>query len=125
MILSGIFMYLLSNKVFKNNLAAFTSSIFYLFTPYHLISLHFKVTIGEILVFTLIPLLFLSLINLKEKKTFFYVLCSGLIFGLVFLSHIYLAIILVPICLSLPLFFFSFYSSHEANNNVTKIVFTI
>lgn len=105
MILSGIFMYIASNKLFKNSLAAFTSSIFYIFTPYHLISLHFKVTIGEILVFTLIPLLFWSLINLKEKKTFFYTVLSGLIFGLIFLSHIYLAIILIPVCFSLPLFF--------------------
>lgn len=107
MILSAIFMYLFSSKLFKNTLAAFTSSVFYIFTPYHLISLHFKVTIGEILVFTLIPLLFWSLINLKEKKSIFYVVCSGLIFGLIFLSHIYLAIILIPVCLLLPLIFSS------------------
>src|SRR3989344_6658230 len=57
-IFSGIFMYLFSKQIFKNNLATFTSSVFYLLTPYHLISTHFKITIGEILAYALIPLVF-------------------------------------------------------------------
>lgn len=96
-ILSGIFMYLFSKQIFKNNLAAFTSSIFYLFTPYHLISLHFKITIGEILCFILIPLFFLFTLKLIAEKKFVYLILSGLLLGLISLSHIYIAIILFPV----------------------------
>jgi hypothetical protein len=105
MFLSGVFMYLFSKELFKNEIAAFTASIFYLFFPYHLISVHFKVTIGEILIFTLIPLLFLSIYKLSQKSSIFYILSTGLIFGLMFLSHIYMAIMLIPILFLLPLIF--------------------
>jgi uncharacterized membrane protein len=38
---SGIFMFLWIKKLTGNDLAAFTSAIFYLFNPYHLIDVHF------------------------------------------------------------------------------------
>ena len=40
--LSGIFMYFMAKEHFKDDLAAFTSAIFYIFVPYHLIATHFK-----------------------------------------------------------------------------------
>lgn len=97
LILSGIFMYFFSKYLFKEKLSAFAASIFYIFAPYHLISLHFKITIGEILSFTLIPLLFLFIQRLIKEKKYIYLILSGLILGLISLSHIYISIILFPI----------------------------
>ena len=65
---SGAFMFIFTKKLFKNELAAFTSSVFYLFAPYHLIALHFKVVIGELFAFTLIPLFFFFIIKIVESK---------------------------------------------------------
>ena len=95
-ILSGVFMYLFSKNHFKNTLAAFASSIFFLFTPYHLIAIHFKITIGEILSYTLIPLFFYFLFKFTNKKRIVYILLSGLLLGLIILSHIVIAIFLIP-----------------------------
>lgn len=114
---SGILMYLFSKYLFKDKLAAFTASIFYIFTPYHLISLHFKITIGEILSFTLIPLLFLFIQKLITEKKYIYIILSGLLLGLISLSHIYIAIILFPvICL---------YIFNKLNINISSVIYII
>lgn len=68
-ILSGIFMYLASRKLFKNDLPAFLTSIFYLFAPYHLIDIHYGIAVGEILIFTIMPaLLYLLQISLERRN---------------------------------------------------------
>ncbi len=97
LILSGVFMYKMSKELFKNNLAAFASAIFYIFVPYHLIATHFKITIGEILAYTLIPVIFTFLNRLIKKGNSIDLLITGLFFGLLALSHIFIAIILVPV----------------------------
>ncbi len=86
-IFSGIFMYLFSKQIFKNNLAAFTSSVFYLFAPYHLISLHFKITIGELLIFTFLPLAFLFVEKLITTKKLIYFFSGSITIALLILSH--------------------------------------
>jgi len=91
-ILSGIFMYFFSKNIFKKELPAFTASIFYLFAPYHLISVNFKVTIGEILSFTLLPVVFLYIDKFFRTKKILYFLFSALTFAFLFLSHIVIAI---------------------------------
>jgi len=90
--LSGIFMFLFTKKLFKKDLPAFVSSIFYVFAPYHLIDIHFKVVIGEILFFTVLPLAFLSAYELRNKKNLFSVLILALSFAALIMSHLAIAI---------------------------------
>ncbi len=96
-ILSGIFMYAFSKSLLKNSLAGFAAAIFYLFTPYHLISTHFKITIGEILAYTLIPIVFYFINKFLVEKKVLYFLLSGLSLGLLILSHIFVAVFLIPV----------------------------
>lgn len=119
-IFSGIFMFIFSKSFFKNNTSAFVSSIFYLFAPYHLISLHFKVTIGEILAFTLIPLFFLSLHKLYTQKERLYIVLTGFILGLIFLTHIYIAIMLIPLS-----FLFILIYSDSKKFYLVKLIYSI
>lgn len=93
-ILSGVFMYELSKRIFKNDLAAFTSSVFYLFSPYHLVDVHFKIVIGEIIFFTLLPLYFLFLERLLEKKKV-HILTTGFALSLLIMSHIVIALFVI------------------------------
>lgn len=88
LITSGIFMYLFSRNLFKNNLAAFTSAIFYIFAPYHLIDLHFKVVIGELLSFTLLPIIFFYLNRLHSKPSFLLLLTTGISFAALIMTHV-------------------------------------
>lgn len=92
LVLSGIFMFLFTKNIFKKNLPAFVSSVFYIFAPYHLIDVHFKVVIGEILFFTILPLAFLFLDKLIKKKSFFYVFSFALLFATLIISHLVIAL---------------------------------
>ncbi len=91
-ILSGIFMYLFAKETFKNTVAAFTTAIFYLFAPYHLIDLHFKNVIGEILVFTILPLTFYFFQKLWKEKTGLWLALASLSVALLIMSHVVLAL---------------------------------
>ena len=106
--LSGIFMYFMAKEHFKNDLAAFTSGIFYIFVPYHLIATHFKITIGEILAFALIPLIFIFLNRLIQNDKYINLFTTGLLFGFLALSHIFIAIIFVPVFFAYIIFHLKF-----------------
>lgn len=85
-VLSGIAMYYFL-KTLLPPFYAFVGGIFYLFAPYHLVDMHFRVDIGETLAFVFIPLLFLF--GTKLLKTYSYytiVFLSFSICGLL-LSH--------------------------------------
>lgn len=100
-ILSGIAMYFLCKDFFKNNFFAFSAAIFYLFTPYHLIDLHFRVDIGENLFFAIFPLFFLFLKRFFDtnKKNYLFLSCtffSYLIFAHQAIALLSLLMIITP-----------------------------
>jgi len=100
---SGIFMYLWAKELFKNTLAAFAASIFYLFSPYHLIVLHFRVN-GEILAFVFVPILLYLFQKIFIKPTPLLICLAGLSYGLFYLAHSASAIFFLPILISYILF---------------------
>lgn len=89
---SGIFMYLWVKELTGNKLAAFTSGIFYLFNPYHLIDLHFRATPGESSIFALAPLVFLFITQYFKTKKFHFLILTSLSTTLLFLGHPLLAV---------------------------------
>lgn len=88
---SGIFMYLWIKNLTGNKLAAFTSAIFYVFSPYHLIDVHFRATLGESTIFLLTPLLFLFITKYSNNRKFIYLIFIILSTDLLFLAHPLLA----------------------------------
>lgn len=85
--LSGIFMYLWIVKLTGNKLAAFTSAIFYIFNPYHLIAVHFRATLGESTIFLLVPLLLFTVTSYIKDKKLIYLMTTALVCQLLFLAH--------------------------------------
>jgi hypothetical protein len=80
-------MYLWSKNEFKNMLAAFAASVFYLFTPYHLVDLHFRVSIGELTIFALLPLLLLCIQKILINYKKIILLYITILFSLIILAH--------------------------------------
>lgn len=102
-ILSGIAMYAWA----KNELgekAGFVSALFYLFAPYHLVDLHFRVTIAETLSFVFLPFLLLLTKKIIKKPTFNMVMVGSICYGLLILSHQIISLIFSPILLAYGLF---------------------
>jgi len=94
-ILSGIFMYIVSKKLFKNDLSAFLTSIFYLFAPYHLIDIHYGIAVGEVLIFTIMPALFYLLILSLERRNLIIFGSLSLATLLLITSHVLMGFLVI------------------------------
>lgn len=98
-ILSGAFMYLWVKKEFGEK-AGFVAAVFYLFTPYHLVDMHFRVTIAETLSFTFIPLLFISIRNLIQKGQIKWIILTSFTVCLFMLTHQVIFVLSSPLFLT-------------------------
>jgi uncharacterized membrane protein len=61
-------------------LSAFVGAIFYVYAPYHLVDTHFRVSIGEVVAFTLLPLslFFVSKLIMRNTTRWFVLTTAGL-----------------------------------------------
>ena len=114
-ILSGLGMYLWLRTEFNEN-SAFVGSIFYLFAPYHLEDLHFRVSVGEVLSFFPLPFIFYftSLLIKKGEAKYFLLLILFLI--LLILSHSSTTIAILPI-----LFLYGFIKIMQKKNKDIRL----
>lgn len=99
--------------------AGFTAAIFYLFMPYHLVDMHFRVTIAENLSFVFLPFILLAIKKIIEKnnKRWFFVL--SLSFALLILSHQVISIMFFPIMLS----YFIFVWFRKRNKTIKSLIY--
>ncbi|MBR2834022.1 MAG: hypothetical protein IKE75_06360 [Bacilli bacterium] len=66
--LSSLFMYILSKKLFKNKTAGLISAIIYMTFPYYYLDIFVRDALSETFLFVFLPILFLGLEYLLEKK---------------------------------------------------------
>lgn len=93
----------------------FVTAIFYLFMPYHLVDMHFRVTIAENFSFVFLPLILLGVKKVIEEnsKKWFVVLSVSL--ALLILSHQAISVMFLPIIL-----FYSIFVWFRRNNKTIK-----
>ena len=84
MFLSGLVMYLLSEKIFKNKKIAIISSLIYMTVPYHLCEIYIRDAFAENFMFVSSPLIFLGLYYLKDNnyKLFYITFILGYVIGM-------------------------------------------
>lgn len=100
-VLSGIGMYKLS-RLFLKAFPSIAASVLYLFAPYHLVDLHFRVAIGELFAYAFLPFIFYYAYKLSKKFAFSdYLLCALCYAGLI-LSHQAITIVASPFIFALP-----------------------
>ncbi|MEK7572914.1 MAG: 6-pyruvoyl-tetrahydropterin synthase-related protein [Patescibacteria group bacterium] len=93
---SGIGMYLFIKEELRNKFSAFFAALVYLFSPYHLVDLHFRVAIGEILAFAILPFCFLAIKKMSYSITPRWFYFSTISFSLLILSHQAISLISFP-----------------------------
>lgn len=84
---SGLAMYVFIKEFLKNSISASIAAIVYLFAPYHLIDLHFRVAIGEVVSFIFLPLIALSFYKLIKVNNKNWILIGAISYALLILSH--------------------------------------
>lgn len=102
-ILSGITMYFWVKEELDRK-SGFVAAIFYLFMPYHLVDLHFRVTIAENLSFVFLPLILLGIKKLVEENSKKWFVILSVSFAFLVLSHQAISLMFLPIMLAYCLF---------------------
>ena len=69
-LLSGIFTYYLSKKIFNDKKVALLSSLIYITVPYHICEIYIRDAFAENFMFMVLPMIFLGLYNLKDNNYF-------------------------------------------------------
>lgn len=87
-VLSGIFMFFFLSSYLKNFNAAFIGTLLYQFFPYRFTDMLLRGSIGEMLVFTFAPLIFLGIVLIDKNNFYkgFFLITAGT--TLVSLSHL-------------------------------------
>lgn len=120
-VLSGVTMYYWAKSELGEK-AGFVSALFYLFVPYHLIDLHFRVTIAETLSFVFLPLLFLLAKKIIIKPTLVTLLAGAIAYALLILTHQIISLLFTPILCAYGLFL---WFTRKKNTLLTLIYFFI
>lgn len=89
-ITGAIFMYLWSKKYWKET-GALVSSVFYTFSPYHLLDIYVRGSVGEVWSLALAPGLYWAYLNYVESRKEIYFVLSSVMLSLLILSHNILA----------------------------------
>lgn len=101
-ILSGIGIYLLL-KLFLKPLPSVAGAVLYLYAPYHLVDLHYRVALGEIFAYAFLPLTVYAVLRFKSVSSKYNTFLLILFFSLLLLSHQAISLIVTPFILILPL----------------------
>ena len=116
-IFSGLAMYFWIKDLF-GKISGFAAAIFYLFVPYHLIDIHFRVDIGETLSFVFLPLTLLFARKIIRAGNFKWLFSESLAIAGLILSHQAVSISFIPFIVAYALFeYFS-----EQKNTIRKII---
>ncbi len=105
-IFSGIGMYLWIKEEL-GEMSGIASSLFYMYAPYHLVDMHFRVDIGEVTALSISPFVFYFLKKLSIKTSIIHLLFLSCSVAALILSHQAVSIIVFPILILYELFIYS------------------
>ena len=94
----GVGIYIWLKKEF-GAIPAFIAAVFYQFAPYHLIDMHFRVSIGEIVSMGILPYIFYFIKILSNTKKYTYAIYTGLTFSCLILAHQATSLMSLPLIL--------------------------
>lgn len=103
-ILAPIFLFVWLKKQAKEEIA-FAVAIIYMLLPYRFLDIYVRGDVAEILSFVFIPLIFLFIDKVLQKKQLRDVLFGGVLYALFIMAHNGMAIIFSPVFLVYSLFF--------------------
>jgi len=92
-IIGSLGVFFLAKNITKKNLPAFVCTIFYLVFPSRIISIFYRSAIGELLVISLLPFIFLLLNLYRQRKDKRLLLVFSLFLFLIIISHNVLALL--------------------------------
>jgi len=102
-ILSGVFMYLLARELW-GKIGGLTSSLFYVYAPYHALDIYVRGDVAEFWAYAFIPLAFYGFLKAYKEKKWKYIVIGAFGFSGVILSHNLTAMMITPFLIFLLFF---------------------
>lgn len=103
-VLSGIFAFIFAYELFEDEKKALWFTIFYQFAPFRLVELLVRGDVGEVYVYTFLPLVCFGLTKLAKKVTVGTFLLTSVVTALLILTHNSLSLSFFAVCIVLTLF---------------------
>jgi hypothetical protein len=94
-IFAAIFMYVFVKDVF-GKLGGLVSAVVYTYASYHAVDVYVRGAFAEFFAFVFIPLIFWTILKLKDSKNFIYIVIGSLGVGGLVLSHNLIALMSAP-----------------------------
>lgn len=117
--LSGLSMYFLSQKLFKNEKVSFLATILYLFFPYHISDIFCRSAYAESMIFIFFPMIINGLFELigGNYKKFYILFTIGYVLSIYshYLSAFFLTFLLFPI-------FICYYKKFFTKKNILRLL---
>lgn len=104
-VLSGIFMYLFTHELLKDEKKAVLSAIFYQFFPFRLIEILLRGSFGEVYAYAFLPLVLYGLTRLSKKLSFVNIFITSFAAFLLVISHNSVSLLFFAISLLFCLIF--------------------
>ncbi len=117
-VIGAVFFYLWTGK-YWGNWGGVVSSVFYTFSPYHLLDIYVRGSVGEVWSLAIAPALFWSYLNFAESKKFKYLVFSAVSLALLIYAHNILAFVFFAFFLLYSLFLI-----HDSSNKKSLILKT-
>ena len=123
-LIGAVGMYLFARRYF-GELGGVVSSVFYSFSPYHLLDIYVRGSVGEVWSLAIAPCLMWSYLNFFESKKNVYLILSAVFLALLVYSHNILALVFFGFFIAYVLFLI-FYSKRKKEDfkNLFLIIFT-
>ncbi|OGH14149.1 MAG: hypothetical protein A2860_03970 [Candidatus Levybacteria bacterium RIFCSPHIGHO2_01_FULL_37_33] len=102
-ILSGVFMYLLTKELW-GEIGGLVSSLFYVYAPYHAVDIYVRGDVAEFWAYAFIPLAFYGMLKAFQEKKWKYIVVGAFGFSGVILSHNLTAMMITPFLIFLLFF---------------------
>lgn len=93
-VFGSVFMYLWVKEKFGNE-AGIVSSVFYTFSPYRIVDIYIRGSVGEVWAIAIFPALMWATGEMHKKLSWFTIILCGVLFALLIFSHNILAFVFV------------------------------
>ncbi len=108
-----------------NENAAFVAGIFYLYAPYHLVDMHFRVTMGETIAWAYLPIALLFTKKAFENTKAAWFVFLGFTIALLILTHQVIALSFFPLLILYGIFCWYRTGGSKKNKNIIRFALGI
>lgn len=98
-VVSSVFMYLASERIWHSKLSGLVSAVFYIYLPYRMVDLYVRGNIGESIGMALFPIIIYFIVRIAQKPSWSLTAFAAVGVAVLVLTHNIMALVFAPLIL--------------------------